>query len=102
MLSLGKEVVSNYILSRLPNILLGISNPIVHFVVEKILYVFIYKVETSALFYYIDIRTAHQSDEFIKAAQNNKALQMTGTQEQKDEAKKLVISSLRNLAKFTN
>ena len=88
-ISIGKQAVMSRLAVLLPGLFLGavggIVNPIVGYVVEKILVMAVVEGEMGAFFWFIDIRVNDQGDDFIEAAKRFALAKQSGD---KDAVKK--------------
>jgi len=101
-LDLGQRFVMQYLVSKIPFLALPIINPIAGFLVGYVLKIAIRETEMGAFFLYIDTRTNKQGVAFVEAAQANRAIQASGTAEEKAQAEKVLIDSFRAFIKLTN
>lgn len=93
-ISIGKQAVMSRLVAKLPGLLLGtagkIFNPLVSFVVERILVYAIEEGEMGAFFLYVDLRVEVQAVDFEKAAvEHFKAVQGESPEEIKRAEDKL-------------
>lgn len=77
-------------------------NPILGFVVGKVLEIAIRETEIGLFFLYIDLRTSTQGRDFEKYMRLNLDAQKNGTPEQKAKAEKELKDAFRAFAKLTN
>ncbi len=106
-LSLAKQEVLPLLLGQLPiamttGFLGAILNPVLGFVVGKVLEITIQETEVGAFFLYIDLRTSIQGREFEKAARENLLKQKTGTPEERARAEKELKDAFKAFIKLTN
>ena len=94
-LSIGKKLVVDYLTSKIPWLLSPIVSPILSFAVEKILVVFIYKVETAIFFKYTDIRTTRQGNDLLEAMERNIEAINRGNKDEIMETENKLIDSFR-------
>lgn len=101
-LSMGKRLVFDFIISKIP--LLGnfFFGPIVSWVVGKVLQIAITQTEMGLFFLYIDMRTSAQGRAFQQAALANAAAQKSTDPKVRQDAEKILIDSFRAFVKFTN
>lgn len=98
----GVKLVMQDLVSRFPFFRLAIINPLAGFVVGYVVRTALLKTELGAFFWFIDLRTSAQGRAFEKAAMANFNAQQKGTADEKIQAEKQVIDSLRSLVKLTN
>jgi hypothetical protein len=101
-LSLGKKLVMEALISKLPFLGLAWVNPIVALIVGKILEIAIKQTELGLFFSYIDMRTSAQGRAFQDAAIHNREIRNAGTEQEIAAAEIALINSFRAFAKFNS
>lgn len=101
-LSFGTKAVLKVLVSKIPWLAGSIINPILGFIVEKVLQVFIYEAETRIFFAYTDLRCDAQGRAFVEAVKQKQEILLNGTEEQKREAEEKVKLAFKSLVKLTS
>lgn len=106
-LSMAKKEILPLLLSQLPKGLTSgfigsIFNPILGFIVGKVLEIAIRETEIGLFFLYIDLRTSAQGREFEKAARENLLKQKTGTPAEIANAERDLKNAFKAFVKLTN
>jgi len=101
-LTAGKKAVMGYLVDKIAFFSLPIVNPILSMIVEKILTILIQSAEMLAFFTYTDFRVAAQGKSFEAAALRNHIAQQGGSDDEKREAEKLLIDSLRSFIRIAS
>lgn len=106
-LSLGKKEILPILLAQLPaklttGFLGAILNPILGFVVGKVLEIAIRETEIGLFFLYIDLRTSTQGRNFEKYMRANLDAQRNGTPDQKAKAEKELKDAFKAFVKLTS
>ena len=99
---MGKRLVFDFIVSKVPFLGNFIFGPILGAVIGKILEIAIKYTEMGAFFLYIDLRTSAQGRAFEKAAFANVNAQKSNDAKVRANAEKELIDSFRAFIKFTN
>lgn len=97
--SMGTRLVFDFIVSKIPFLAGVIFNPILSWIIGKILSIAINQTEMGAFFLYVDLRTSAQGRAFEKAAL---AHANAKSDEEKKNAEKELIDTFRAFVKFTN
>lgn len=99
--SLGIKVIEKSIVvgvvKAIPFFALGLPNTILLKLAAWLASIIADQVEMGIFFKYVDFRTDAQAKDFELAMINNHRIQLTGTKEDKDNAEKILMDSLRNL-----
>lgn len=99
-LSMGKRLVIQAIVSKIPWLGNFIFGPIVGWIVGKVLEIAIQKTEMGLFFLYVDLRTSAQGREFQRAALQNAVAQASQDPVAKKEAEIYLIESFKAFAKL--
>lgn len=97
-----KKVVMQVIIKNIPMFGNFFFNPIVGFIVNKILTIAIDTAEMGAFFLYVDFRTSAQGKAYEQAAIANRNAQLKGTPIEKKLAEENLIKCLRDLVRLGN
>jgi hypothetical protein len=101
-LSIGKQAVMQFLITKFPWMGMTLINPIVGLLVGYILGIAIKETEFGLFYQYIDMRTGQQQSEFEKAAMENFRAQQSGTLEEKLNAEKNLIAKFRIFTRLTS
>ncbi len=101
-LSMGKRLVFDFVVSKVPFLGGFILGPIVGWAIGKVLHIALMKTEMGLFFLYIDMRTSAQGRAFEKAAFANVEAQKSTDPKVRQDSEKLLIDSFRAFIKFTN
>lgn len=100
--SLAKKQVILALVKQFAFLAWGPAAPLLSILVEKILTIAVNSTETGIFFMYVDFRVSQQSRDFSKAALENYQIQISGTQEEKNEAEKKLIKTFDDFVKFSH
>lgn len=101
-LQMGSKLVMSWLVARAPFLALRVVNPVVGYVVSKILEIAIRETEFGAFYLYIDFRTSKQGRDFFESALKNQEIQNSGTPEEKANAEANLMARFRAFVRFTN
>lgn len=99
---LSKKFVIEQLLKQFAFLAWGPFGPLISLFVEKILTIAVSNAETRIFFLYVDFRTHQQGKVFSEAAIKNFIIQQNGTEEEKHEAEKKLISAFNDFVRFTS
>jgi hypothetical protein len=99
---LAVDVLIREVSKRLPFLFVPVLNPIVTFLLKKVVEILFTQTEFAVFFAYIDMRVDAQGRKFISAAKENRQAQINGTPEEKKLAEDKLISTFRDLAILGN
>lgn len=99
-LSIGKQAVMKYIITKWAWAGGALINPIIGLVVGFVLEVAIKYTEFGAFFIYTDMRVGNQAKAFEEAAIRNQLAQANGTKEEKRAAEIALIKAFDRFADF--
>lgn len=102
LLKQALESSYSYIISKATFLAWGPLAPILKFILEKILIVFITKTELAIYLQFTDFRVSSQGREFSKAIEVNMKAQKSGNKKEIEIAEKYLKDSFRDLVKLTN
>lgn len=98
--SLAKKQIISVLTKQFAFLAWGPLAPLFSIFIEKILTIAVNNTETGIFFLYVDFRVNQQSREFSRAALENYRIQISGTQEEKNEAEKKLIKIFDDFVKF--
>jgi hypothetical protein len=99
--TVGSKGVIGVLAAQVPFFGAGFGYKLADFIIKFVLEKVVALAEMQVFFMYIDMRTAAQAEEFIKAANENRKAQESGTPEEKKNAESNLINKFRDFAKFT-
>lgn len=102
MLQALKKAVMQIVVKNIPLFGNFFFNPIIGFIVNKILTIAIDTAEMGAFFLYVDFRTSAQGKAYEQAAIANRNAQLKGTPNEKKLAEENLIKCLRDLVRLGN
>jgi cytosine/uracil/thiamine/allantoin permease len=113
-IEIGKKALVDFIVKRITawaigkisqkilGALLFIANPIIGFVVGKLVVYLVQETEFATFFWYIDTRTNKQGQAFNDAALSNFKIQQSGTPEEKKASEAKLRAAFYDFASWTN